>query len=266
VHAERRRGRQRSRILYWFRTPPGVRVGRSALDENAIRLIEESNPGLEFDWTRILKGEGAVAPPEARPRPEYQERRARPRGPRDRGSALPPPAPARERGLQAPPPVDAAPELVPEPIVTPAEAALVEPDVPLGPEGPLTEPAAAPEATAAQARLGSEGLQRLRARHAEVLARISEKIADPLRREELKAQAERLNPDTWVTDDEVVAGLEQYEAVFESLRGIVGRRRRRRKRRGGARPGGETAGQPGETEAEDGEHDRGEADDDEGPL
>lgn len=95
--------------------------------------------------------------------------------------------------------------------------------------------------TAALARLGAEGLLRLRARHAEVLARISEKIADPARHDELKSQAERLNPDTWVTDGEVTAGLEQYETVFESLRSVVGRRRKRRKRRSG---GGQGSTQP----------------------
>jgi hypothetical protein len=84
--------------------------------------------------------------------------------------------------------------------------------------------------TAAQARLGFEGLSRLRARHAEVLARISEKVTDAARRDELKSSAERLNPDTWVTDAEVTAGLESYETVFESLRGVVGRRRKRRGR------------------------------------
>ena len=88
--------------------------------------------------------------------------------------------------------------------------------------------------TAAQARLGFEGLSRLRARHAEVLARISEKVTDPGRRDELKSDAERLNPDTWVTDAEVTAGLESYETVFESLRGVVGRRRKRRGRPSGA--------------------------------
>ena len=87
--------------------------------------------------------------------------------------------------------------------------------------------------TAAQARLGFEGLSRLRARHAEVLARISEKVTDAARRDELKSDAERLNPDTWVTDAEVTAGLESYETVFESLRGVVGRRRKRRGRPSG---------------------------------
>ena len=98
----------------------------------------------------------------------------------------------------------------------------------------------------AQSRLGSEGLSRLRARHAEVLARISEAVTDQVRRDELKSQAERLNPDTWVTDAEVTQGLESYETVFESLRTVVGRGRRRRRRSGGgARDAGASVIAPG---------------------
>ena len=69
----RRQGRARQRILYWFRTPPGVKVGRPALDEEAIRWIEEHNPDIEFDWPKIL---------EAQPPP-----RRRPKTRRDRGAA-----------------------------------------------------------------------------------------------------------------------------------------------------------------------------------
>jgi len=88
---------------------------------------------------------------------------------------------------------------------------------------------------------------RLRARHSEVLARISERAAEPAKKEELKAQAERLNPDTWVTDDEVSAGLEQYETTFEALRAVIGggSRRRRNRRRGDGRGAG-PAGTSGE--------------------
>ena len=107
------------------------------------------------------------------------------------------------------------------PPVTPELRAADEPGVPTA-VGPVS------------ARLGSEGLSRLRARHAEVLARISEKITNPVQSEQLKASAERLNPDTWVTDAEVVAGLEAYETVFDSLRGVIGRRRKRRRRRSGS--------------------------------
>jgi hypothetical protein len=85
-------------------------------------------------------------------------------------------------------------------------------------------------------------VQRLRARYAEILVRISERTADPARREELKTQADRLNPDAWVTDDEVVQGLEQYESVFASLREVVGQKRRRRRRGRGSR-----AAEPGAT-------------------
>ena len=86
--------------------------------------------------------------------------------------------------------------------------------------------------TAALSHLGAEGLSRLRARYAEVLARITDRPLEETTREELKARAERLNPDAWVTDEEVRQGLEQYEAIFESLRSVVGHPRRRRRRRG----------------------------------
>ena len=81
------------------------------------------------------------------------------------------------------------------------------------------------------ARLGVEGLARLRARYAEVMARITERPLEEAVREELRTKAERLNPDGWVTEDEVAAALEQYEVVFEELRAVVGRHPRHRRRR-----------------------------------
>jgi hypothetical protein len=72
-------------------------------------------------------------------------------------------------------------------------------------------------------------------------------VSDVARREELKSLAERLNPDSWVTDAEVTAGLEEYEEVFESLRAVVGRRKRRRRR--GARRDGQGSGLPAEGSA-----------------
>jgi hypothetical protein len=58
-----------------------------------------------------------------------------------------------------------------------------------------------------------------------MLARIGERIPEPDRQEELKALAERLNPDAWVTDAEVTGGLESYEATFAMLRAALGPRR-----------------------------------------
>jgi hypothetical protein len=49
-----RRGKVRSRVLYWFRTPPGVRVGREPFDEGVRRALEAQNPDITFDWPTIL--------------------------------------------------------------------------------------------------------------------------------------------------------------------------------------------------------------------
>jgi len=62
-HTFRRGGKLELRVLYWFRTPPDVKVGRLALDAVAIRAIEESNPDLKFDWGTILKVKPPPPPP-----------------------------------------------------------------------------------------------------------------------------------------------------------------------------------------------------------
>lgn len=237
----RRRGKPRSRILYWFRTPPGVRIGRSALDEDAIRLIEQHNPDVEFDWTRILKSQDGSGEPRGS---GQQERRERPRPqeiqPRRQTEQAPAPAidvaqEAQEiAAFAAPLEQPTSPQIeIDEPAegLEPADVAVVE-EFLLEPrvEPPAPRPLAGDALSAVEARLGSEGLSRLRARYSEVLARISETVTDPTRQEELKGTAERLNPDTWVTEAEVQAGLEDYESVFESLRSVVGRRRRRGRR------------------------------------
>jgi hypothetical protein len=163
-----------------------VKVGRAALDEDAIRLIEEHNPDIEFDWTRILKGQA--------PDPAIERRSA--------------PRPAR----------------APQQPARPPEAAAAAPMVPSPTD---LEPQQEVPISAAAARLGSEGLARLRGRYAEVMARITDRVQDADRQAELKTTADRLNPDAWVTESDVVAALDAYEATFESLRSIVGHRRRR---------------------------------------
>jgi hypothetical protein len=158
-----------------------VRVGRAAIDEDAIRLIEEHHPDIQFDWPQILKGEEEPAPPSR---------------------------PPREATRPAPPPQAAVP---------------AETEIPLEVLEPVSP---------AHARLGSEALARLRGRYADVLANLARRVPDEQRREQMREQAERLNPDSWVTDDEVTAGLDSYESVLASLREVAGRRRRRRRGRG----------------------------------
>jgi hypothetical protein len=49
-----RRGKVRTRILYWFRTPPNVKVGRQPFDDALRRALEAQNPGVAFDWQKIV--------------------------------------------------------------------------------------------------------------------------------------------------------------------------------------------------------------------
>ena len=78
-HSFRKDGIARMRVLYWFRTPPDIAVGRPALDAEAIRDIEASNPDLTFDWEEILKAKPPPAPPD-RGGQEHGQRRSRRRG------------------------------------------------------------------------------------------------------------------------------------------------------------------------------------------
>src|SRR5262245_45703679 len=54
VQPPQRRDKSSARVLYWFRTPPNVKVGREPFDETVRRDLEAHNPGVVFDWRRIL--------------------------------------------------------------------------------------------------------------------------------------------------------------------------------------------------------------------
>ena len=55
IHSSGRRGQpSRAQMLYWFRTPPGIKVGRRPFDRDMQRALEAQNPGLTFDWPRII--------------------------------------------------------------------------------------------------------------------------------------------------------------------------------------------------------------------
>ena len=49
----------RPRLLYWFRTPPQIKIGREPFSEEIRQAIESQNPGLRFDWPRLM----ATQPP-----------------------------------------------------------------------------------------------------------------------------------------------------------------------------------------------------------
>jgi hypothetical protein len=67
-----RREKSQQKILYWFRTPPGVRVGRAPFDDEIRRALEEQNPGVSFDWQKLL---AVPIPPPAPDVEKWRERR-----------------------------------------------------------------------------------------------------------------------------------------------------------------------------------------------
>jgi hypothetical protein len=50
-----RRGKVRQRVLYWFRSPPDIKVGREPFDEGIRRALEAQHPDVTFDWRAILE-------------------------------------------------------------------------------------------------------------------------------------------------------------------------------------------------------------------
>jgi hypothetical protein len=64
------RGKGRPRVLYCFRTPPNIRVGRAPFDPEIQRALESQNPDVAFDWTAIERT--PIPPPETE---HWRERR-----------------------------------------------------------------------------------------------------------------------------------------------------------------------------------------------
>ena len=233
-----------------------------------MRLLEEHNPDVQFDWPRLLKdvpqdqGPRRERDRESRDRDRRERRDARPSSrprPLDTTAAavpsVPPPAVHEATAENADERAEAHAELLLEHVehVEHAEAAVQNVDESLAvahgePAGadhaeyveyaeaarsdtssPIPDPRSPiPHPCAAEARLGADGVTRLRLRYAQLVVRLGEKPMEEDVRAELNARLERLNPDAWLTADEVAAALEQYEAVFESLRSHVGHQPRRK--------------------------------------
>ena len=269
LHTYRRDGRTLPRLLYWFRTPPSLKVGRHALDADAIRAIEESNPDLAFDWTKMLKVRPATILEERRRRTSSKAGTAK-RGRRGPARKEPVSASATAGSVLSETPDSRVAEVVPDEavstVVVPAD--LVS-DQAMRADVEAEELARAPEASAEGAGgeieqladdgevplgvageddelppgvelehpvvtlMGDEALAKIRTRFAEIQLRIAEKFDDPSAGEEIRAQAEALNPDRWATIEAAVRGIETFEAKAEAIRGVLGRRRPRARRAGG---------------------------------
>jgi hypothetical protein len=104
MHAYRPgQGPQRARVLYLFRTPAHVKIGRQALEPEVMEALEHTHPDLSFDWTNLSTERPAETfdARDSRDSRDGRDRRDRGHGrsqqrPAPRPSAPPPPAPVIE--------------------------------------------------------------------------------------------------------------------------------------------------------------------------
>jgi hypothetical protein len=84
-------------------------------------------------------------------------------------------------------------------------------------EEPVGTPAARPH-DVLEELVGREIATRLRARYAEIISRIHRLPPDHAQRSGWEVRAHKLNPNNWVTPDEVLKGVQHADALFDSLR------------------------------------------------
>jgi hypothetical protein len=68
----RRRNKSRARVLFWFRTPPNIKVGREPFPEEVRRALEAEYPAMTFDWEKLAATPIPPLPPDAT---RWRERR-----------------------------------------------------------------------------------------------------------------------------------------------------------------------------------------------
>lgn len=211
MHLYREGHRQRSRILYVFRSPGGVRVGRGALEPDVLREIEAQYPEIAFDWKDVREHQQHI---EMSPEP----RRRRPS--------------KREEGAEA-----VAPEAAAPPAPAPAQAA---------PSPPAPAPSVGTVPSAIEGATPDDQIAFIGKWYVLIRERIPRRTSDPVRQETLMALCERLNPAAWTDADQIAAGLQQASEALERLSRVFSRRRRRARRR----PNGSRPATPGPTQSD----------------
>ena len=182
--------RQRARILYAFRTPGGMRVGRQALDPEVQRQVQLQFPDIDFNWKAVVESQQVI---DANPEPRTLRR---PRRRRD------------EDRVAAPAPAVVAPRQVPA-------------------EPPTAEPPRPAIPSAIEGATPDEQVAFLAHWYPLVRERVERRTPDPMRREALLALAERLNLAGWTDADTLTTGLAAASEALERLSRVFAKRRRR---------------------------------------
>lgn len=188
---------ERPRVLYWYRTAPGLHIGRPALDDHAMRALESQYPDIDFDWPYILEM-GTMTPVEVEaPLPQRKRKVRRPDGD---GVDDPPSGPAGDTA-QAPS----------------APGADVQPAARTPAGGPEADIDAGPDLLADL--LGRGIASGLRDRHHDLAARIEASAVAEEVRAAWRVRLAAVDPDGWVSPDQVLQGMNVADLEVEALRG-----------------------------------------------
>ena len=222
MHWFRENNRQQSRLLYVFRTPGGVRVGRSAMEPETLRQLEARHPEIDFDWPTVLDNRQLI---DSTP---VEQRRPRERR-RDEEAAPATAAPGVSRRAESVP--RSTPTSTQTSVQAPAQA----------PPRPRFVVPARLEGDSPDTQIAF-----LAEWHPQITAQIEQRAADPSRREALLALVARLDPASWTDADQITMGLQQAAEALERLSHVFAKRRRRsckgkRADSPGNAPGGATA-------------------------
>lgn len=198
---------EKPKILYWYRTVPGVQVGRAALDDAAMRALEEQYPHIDFDWPYILDV-GAMTPVEVEaPIPPRKRKPVARRAEIDDGSDA-------TGEIPAPRPVPGA---------APADAPAASGDetaAPLHHAAPVVEPPPAVDDDGPDLLgelLGRGIAASLRDRYVDVFNAIEAAAVEPAVRAAWHKRLAPLDPDAWRTPEAVLAGMNGADREFERL-------------------------------------------------
>ena len=207
----------RPRVLYWYRSAPGVRVGRRALDEDAIRTIEEQHPTIDFDWPTLLEESEAIEP-EAERRPERPRRKPRPQDATELVPALAPDASTAGRPAAANAPTPSNPPSAPgAPSAPSAPGASGSARAPQNRELRRDLADGGPRNPLLDQLVGREIAARLRGRYADVAVRLAE-LPDDSARQAWQQRADALNPDRWTTPEQILHGIQHADRLFDELK------------------------------------------------
>jgi hypothetical protein len=192
---------EKTKILYWYRTAPGLRIGRPALDEAAMRTLEEQYPDIDFDWQYILDM-GAMTPVEVEAPLPPRKRKPAPR---------PEPEPESDTDAATD---DESPAAHASPVAS--SAGVDEHD-----RAPREAPAPRPGPDLLAELLGRGIAMSLRTRHAELESLVEAAPVDPAVKAGWRERLAAIDPDAWESPEAVLAGMAQVEREAEALRSTV---------------------------------------------